>query len=68
MKLFELIQSSHSNEGGEDSLRPRRVKTFAALLAPHLGVAEGASAPGFTPDGGRLVLAGARSGRVAVID
>lgn len=65
VKLFELIFSSSEDEG---PLRPRRVKTFAALLTPHLGSVEGASALGFTPDGGRLVLAGARSGRVVVVD
>lgn len=45
------------------SLRLRRSKTFAALLAPHSGSVRGASALGFAPDGGRLALAGARSGR-----
>lgn len=76
VKLFELTQpspppSSLSNENiknEKENLRPRRVKTFAAILESHLGAVEGASTLGFTPDGGRLVLTGARSGRVVIVD
>ena len=38
-----------------------------ASPSPHLGSVEGASMLGFAPGGGRLVLAGARSGRAIVV-
>ena len=63
VRLFELAAPT----GDEGSLHPRRLKNFAALLAPHLVSVEGAAALGFAPDSGRLVLAGARSGRVIVV-
>ena len=63
VRLFELAAPT----GDEGSLHPRRLKNFAALLAPHLGSVEGAAALGFASDGGRLVLAGARSGHLIVV-
>lgn len=70
IKVFELLQSE------DGSLRPKRIKTFMSTLLVHLtrdgvtsvGEPEGASALGFTPDNGKLVLATRRSARVVLVD
>ncbi|EJD04371.1 WD40 repeat-like protein [Fomitiporia mediterranea MF3/22] len=70
IKLFELLVAS-----GDGRIKPRRIKSFMPMLAGYLSSSsvsskepEGASALGFTPDSGRLVLALARTARVLVVD
>ncbi|KAL5534622.1 hypothetical protein ACEPAG_1085 [Sanghuangporus baumii] len=70
VKLFELLADT---EGGR--IKPRRVKSFMAILSAYLSLnassikePEGASALGFTPDGGRLVIALSWTAHVLVVD
>ncbi|KAL5495652.1 UTP4 [Sanghuangporus weigelae] len=70
VKLFELLADT---EGGR--IKPRRVKPFMAVLSAYISLnapsskePEGASALGFTPDEGRLVIALSRSAHVLVVD
>ncbi|KAL5535151.1 UTP4 [Sanghuangporus sanghuang] len=70
VKLFELLADT-----GNGRIKPRRVKSFVAILSAYLSSSspsnkepEGASALGFTPDGGRLVIALSRRAHVLVVD
>ncbi|KAL5518589.1 UTP4 [Sanghuangporus vaninii] len=70
VKLFELLADTE-----DSSIKPRRVKSFVAIFSAYLSSnspsnkePEGASALGFTPDGGRLVIALSQRAHVLVVD